>query len=129
MPSSSQQPLPERPKLSVHSACFYTIFPQALMLDALPVEVFDDANPGPTFEEVFPEHIFQNSSEDSETDEEIVEAGQQEYYLAESDHCDCCRGFVYDCDGFECNSAGVCECVGDKTTLQPHYFQVKWSLD
>lgn len=129
MPSSSQQLFPERPKLSVHSACFYSRFAQPLLLDALPIEVFDEANPGPTAEEVFPEHIFQSSgSEDSDTEEEeeIVEAEAQEYYVAESDHCDCCRGFVYDCDGFECTSTGVCHCVGDKT-LQPHYFQVKWS--
>lgn len=80
------------------------------------IEIFDEDNPGPTFEEVFPEFAYRED-DSPELDEENL----CEYYYAESDGCNCCNGFVYNCDGKFCLMFGVCECVGDKE-LPQHYF-------
>ena len=93
-------------------------------------EVFDDNNPGPSFEEVFPE--FANTGEpqdyydDEEDDEEEdMQAGDfNEYFHRDSENCTCCKGFIYSCDGNDCNKKEICVCAEGKE-IEPVFFQVQ----
>jgi len=93
--------------------------------DALPVEVFDENNPGPSFEEVFPEYAYEDPAcYDDDADLEIFEeADPCETFVKEFENCTCCQGFVYNCEGMECSLREECCCVGDKK-LEPIYVQV-----
>ncbi len=93
--------------------------------DALKVEVFDEANPGPSFEEVFPEYAYKDLEYyDEEAEIEIFEeADPCETFVKEFENCSCCQGFVYNCDGQECSQRERCCCVGDKA-IEPIYVQV-----
>ena len=123
MPSSSeQQPILNEELLKEHMLAQVPVVDNGNSNPTLPqhaepeIEIFDDDNPGPSFEEVFPEFAYQDDEY-----QELEEGDLCEYYHAESDNCPCCQGFVYNCDGNFCAMNGVCECVGDKE-LQPHYF-------
>lgn len=97
-----------------------TICPQNL--DALPIQIFDDANPGPSFEEVFGDLIYDIGPENTYTKE--LELGEdEEYFFQECEDCHCCQGFVYNCDSAACNLQGICFCAEGKT-LEDVYFDV-----
>lgn len=91
-------------------------------LDALEVQKFDESNPGPTFEEIFPEYAY--DEEDFDDMYETDDGKPYEYYLKESENCTCCQGFIYNCEGTECITAGMCTCAEGKE-LQPVYFNVQ----
>jgi hypothetical protein len=123
MPSSSEkqtifdeelhkdQSLANLPVLDNHASAVNQITGQQVE-----IEIFDEDNPGPTFEEVFPEYAYQDYESPEYEDENLCE-----YYYEESEGCECCKGFVYNCDGKFCLIFGTCECVGDKE-LPQHYF-------
>jgi len=93
-------------------------------LDALETEIFDENNPGPSFEEVFPEYAIPQDIEIyiEEDDSSIELADPREYFLKESEDCNCCQGFVYNCEGESCLQSEMCYCTGGKQ-LEPIYFQ------
>jgi len=94
-------------------------------LDALETEIFDENNPGPSFEEVFPEYAIPEEVEfymDDEYEGEMELADPHEYFLKESENCSCCQGFVYNCEGESCSQNEICHCTGGKQ-LEPIYFQ------
>ena len=132
MPSSSGHiPFTPRPKLSIHSASFYGQPPQPVLSGAFEIEIFTEDNPGPSFEEVFPEYAFANplegstsGEEEDEDGEEVEEVSQAEYYRAASADCSCCKGMVYNCEGNECHFEGICHCVGENN-LERHYFHIR----
>lgn len=93
-------------------------------LDALETEVFDENNPGPSFEEVFPEYAVPEEFEYyvTEDDQEIELAHPYEYFLKESENCECCQGFIYNCEGVTCIENETCNCTGGSKP-EPIYFQ------